>query len=68
MRYEDVGGSPENNFLFEQIIFFRKFGSDSDLAVTEKYSQKSEQVAGSVNQTVVTLSVLDTPDVFTCSK
>ena len=68
MRYEDVGGSPENNFLFEQIIFFRKFGSDSDLAVTEKYSQKSEQVAGSVNQTVVTLSALDTPDVFTCSK
>ena len=68
MRYEDVGGSPENNFLFEQIFFFRKFGSDSDLAVTEKYSQKSEQVAGSVNQTVVTLSVLDTPDVFTCSK
>ena len=66
MRYEDVGGSPENNFLFEQIIFFRKFGSDSDLAVTEKYSQKSEQVAGSVNQTVVTIS--DTSDVLTCSK
>jgi len=39
-----------------------------NLTINEKYFEESEQVAGSVNQTVVTISFLDTPDVFTCSK
>ena len=63
----DVRESPENTFRFEQIILFRKMIL-VNLARTEKYFEESEQVAGSVNHTVVTLLVLDTPDVFTCSK
>ena len=47
-------------------MFFWK--KDMIWPVSEKYCEESEEVACGVNKTVVTISILDTPDVFTSSK
>ena len=42
MRYEDVGGSPENNFLFEQIFFYwRRPAKRTDILMLSEDPTKS---------------------------
>lgn len=60
---ESMHQNPCKN-IFLTVFWFK----DMIWPVSEKYCAESEEVAGGVNKTVVTISILDTPDVFTSSK